>query len=131
MKTLWLSLRSHFRYLWYITRHKWFVFIECCKLGIPWRGIVHDLSKLSPFEYNAYRLNFSFDWEAYGSPMPEELKDRFDEAWLHHIHKNPHHWQYWLLREDDGGTKLIPIPDVYRREMLADWRGAGKAITDG
>lgn len=30
--------------------------------------------------------------------------------------------------EDDGGTKLLEIPDKYRREMLADWRGAGRAI---
>lgn len=37
-----------FKYLSYIIRHKWFVFIAACKLGIPWRGITHDLSKLMP-----------------------------------------------------------------------------------
>ena len=31
--------------------HKWWVFYYCCKLGIPWQGIVHDLSKFSPTEF--------------------------------------------------------------------------------
>jgi hypothetical protein len=31
------------------------------------------------------------------------------------------------LPEDEGGTKVLPMPDRYRREMLADWRGAGLA----
>jgi hypothetical protein len=25
--------------------------------------------------------------------------------------------------------KALPMPDRYRREMLADWRGAGRAIS--
>lgn len=32
-----------------------------------------------------------------------------------------------ILPEDDGGQKVLPMPDRYRREMLADWRGAGRA----
>ena len=31
------------------------------------------------------------------------------------------------LPEDEGGLKVLPMPDKYRREMLADWRGAGLA----
>ena len=34
-----------------ITRHKWVVFKLCCKVGQPWRGLVHDLSKYSPTEF--------------------------------------------------------------------------------
>ena len=30
--------------------------------------------------------------------------------------------------QDDELTKLIKIPISYRKEMLADWIGAGKAI---
>jgi len=51
------------------------------------------------------------------------LKDAFDNAWLHHIHYGPHHWEYWILRGEP-----LEMPDRYRREMLADWRGAGLAI---
>lgn len=131
---------KHWRYLKYVLRHKWYVFVECCKLGIPWRGIVHDLSKFRRSEWKAYAQYFYGDNNhgltcftissdgLSGPPWGWKIEDRFDLAWLLHQHRNPHHWQYWLLREDDGGTKCIPMPDQYVREMVADWRGAGKAI---
>ncbi len=57
--------------------------------------------------------------------------DPFDAAWLKHLHRNPHHWQHWVLREDSGGTKVLEMSDTSRREMLADWMGAGKALGFG
>ena len=78
---------------------------------------VHDMSKHGPHEYDAYDAYF------YG----ERDEDAFNRAWLHHIHKNPHHWQHWLLMNDDGKyrdpDKVIPIemPRVYALEMVADW----------
>jgi len=102
-------------------RHKWFVFLECCKLGIPWRGIVHDLSKFRPSEWVPYCGFF------YGGG-PEVWAEGFDSAWLAHQNRNPHHWQWWVLQEDDGGEKVLDMPMQYRKEMLADWVGAGKAI---
>ena len=48
---------------------------------------IHDLSKYSEEEYKAYDLYF------YGTKT-EKVKKDFDYAWLHHIHENPHHWQY-------------------------------------
>ncbi|MFR1480703.1 MAG: DUF5662 family protein [Hydrogeniiclostridium mannosilyticum] len=27
----------------------------------------------------------------------------FQRAWLLHIHRNPHHWQHWVLINDDPG----------------------------
>ena len=112
-------------YLWYIMRHKWFVMMACMKRGLVWRGLVHDLSKLLPSEFYAYAMYF------YG-PVPDpgsDTKIAFDKAWLLHQHRNPHHWQFWVLREDDGGTKLIEMPDVFVAEMVCDWIGAGMAIT--
>lgn len=35
--------------------------------------------------------------------------------------------QYELRDVDDSRITVDPMPDVYRREMLADWRGAGAA----
>ena len=35
-----------------VLTHKWYVFIYCCKLGIPWQGIKHDLSKFSWTEFS-------------------------------------------------------------------------------
>lgn len=121
---------KHLRYLNYVVRHRWFVFVECCKLGIPWRGLVHDLSKFFPSEWFPYVENF------YGRDLGEDSASwhasydrecRFDVAWLKHQHRNPHHWQHWRLSEDDGGTKLVYMPPKYVKEMLADWKGAGRA----
>ena len=125
----------YLKYLKYVIRHKWFVFVECCKAGIIWRGVVHDLSKFLPSEFFPYAEYFYGDktlekecddfryWN-----LKDEKEKPFDKAWLMHQHRNPHHWQFWLLQEDDGPRKNIPIPLKYLKEMLCDWRGAGRAI---
>lgn len=134
---------AHFRYLSYVLRHKWFVLIAGLKTGAPlWRLLIHDWSKLTPAEWGPYVRKF------YGKVESDEARRRsirivnaefghtqaeidaaFDRAWLHHQHASPHHWQHWLLREDDGGTKTLPMPEHFAREMVADWAGAGRAIT--
>jgi hypothetical protein len=57
-----------------------------------------------------------------------EFDAAYDRAWLHHQHANPHHWQHWILRFDDGGEGVLPMPEPLVREMAADWMGAGRAI---
>lgn len=47
-------IRAHLSYLKYVLRHKWFVFRECQRVGITWRGIVHDMSKFSRAEWEPY-----------------------------------------------------------------------------
>ena len=113
------------KYLRYIIRHKWFVLLACVRRGIIWRGLVHDLSKLLPSEFYPYAEYF------YGTvPNPgSDVKIAFDKAWLFHQHRNPHHWQFWILREDDGDTKIMRMSDVFVAEMVCDWIGAGRAIT--
>ena len=75
----------------------------------------HDASKYSPEEYDAYDKYF------YG-PKTVESTNNFNYAWLHHIHNNPHHWQYWILIEDDERDPvLLDIPDEYIYEMICDW----------
>lgn len=129
-------MKIHLQYLRYILRHKWYVFLECCKAGIPWRGVTHDLSKFRPSEWIPYarwfygthgvKFNGGAFWEF---DEHKECSNAFDRAWLLHQHRNPHHWQYWILRLDDGGLFYIEMPEAIRREMVADWRGAGRAIT--
>jgi hypothetical protein len=117
-----LKSNIHYKYARYIWLHKKFVFIECCKLGIPLLGIIHDLSKFKPSEWLPYAHYF------YDKVSGENEDQDFNLAWLHHQHNNLHHYQRWVLLMDDGGIEPQPMPDRYRREMLADWRGAGKAI---
>lgn len=83
-------------------------------------SIAHDDSKHSIEEYEAYDDYF------YGKEGKDEddisvIDSAFDYAWLHHIHCNSHHWQHWILFEDEGNIKTLemPVKDVY--EMIADW----------
>ena len=78
----------------------------------------HDKSKYSNEEYQAYDNYF------YGKKT-SEVNEEFNKAWLHHIHNNPHHWQHWVLLEDDPELNTnyicIEIPIKYVFEMIADW----------
>lgn len=127
-------------YLKYIIKHKWYVLVECWKLGILGRGLLHDLSKLLPSEWVSYVDYFYgnhpsrdevLDYQTYAKfnfIFKEDVKRGFDIAWLHHQKRNKHHWQYWLLTKDSGETIALRMPEKYAKEMLADWRGAGRAI---
>lgn len=120
-------MKKHWKYFKYIVRHKWFVFLECCKLGIPFRGLMHDFSKLYPSEWFPY-TNYFYGGE-YSVAGTNLHASAFNKAWLHHQNRNKHHWQYWILTGDNGTVVPLEIPMTYRKEMLADWIGAGRAIT--
>lgn len=125
------SLASHLRYARYLIRHKWFVFVECAKLGIPIQGLLHDWSKFRPTEWNPYVRYFYGEQpsprDKTGAYDPLKVGEDFDFAWLSHQHLNPHHHQHWVLRGDDGTLKALPMLHEYLLEMLADWKGAGMA----
>ena len=57
----------------------------------------------------------------------DRVAQQFDKAWLHHIHMNPHHWQHFVLSQDDGEVKCLEMPAHFAREMVSDWIGAGVA----
>lgn len=114
------------KYLIYLLRHKWFVFIECARLGIPFAGIIHDWQKFLPVEFVPYAKSFYGKWKY--NERPQWLIDSFNYAWLHHQHYGAHHWQHWILRNDDGTTHCLPMPNRYVLEMIADWWGTGRAI---
>lgn len=128
------------KYLKYIIRHKWYVFIACCQNGIIWRGIMHDLSKFSPMEFVPYMKHFygvyydCGDFETCSGKdycpyvTKQSVKHAYDIAFLHHQHNNRHHWQYWLLETDAGKQIAYEMPKNVALEMLCDWRGAGMAI---
>lgn len=81
-----------------------------CKFG-------HDQSKYDSDEYKAYDAYF------YGGNRSYQVVQDFNYAWLRHIHQNPHHWQHWVLINDDPkeGEKLMDMPYNYIIEMICDW----------
>ncbi|MCK5612491.1 hypothetical protein KAR91_62035 [Candidatus Pacearchaeota archaeon] len=131
---------KYFRYLNYVIRHRWYVFLECRKLGIIRLGLVHDWSKFRPSEFIPYARHFygkgkagiSEGRDKTGYYKPTDTGDPdFDFAWLLHQKRNRHHWQSWILPTSRKGTKLLPVPKKYVMEMLADWIGASKAQGHG
>ena len=103
-------------------------------MGLTWRGLFHDLSKFRPSEYFPYLEHFygdrsnPADKRSRRQDMRANKDTDFDLAWLKHIHRNPHHWQFWLLVEDQTGVaKTLEMPEKVVIEMVCDWIGAGRA----
>ena len=121
------------KYTDYLTRHIKYVQEYSRKFGVNEEQLAkHDASKYSKLEFVSYANYF------YGNK--EDWLDDYELAWLHHLKFNPHHWNYWVLypnTKEEGSSSLqigkklnvIEMPEMYVREMLADWMGAGKAIT--
>ena len=127
----------NWKYLKYVLTHKWHVARFCFKYGLYWRGVKHDWSKFLPSEWRPYAHYFYGDvdkeYPSESKYVRTELKDwrkiQFDRAWLKHQHRNDHHWQHHVLREDSGATKALEMTYDQKCEMIADWCGAGIAIT--
>ena len=161
---------KHWRYLVYLARHKWYVFMAGLRVGVPlWRLVVHDWSKFLPSEWFGYVDNFyapsaqdvAHEWyqremarlhrvfdrmpvdvhervkreeQERKAAITERRRAKYDRAWLKHQNRQPHHWQYWTLMEDNPPEgpdrfRALPMPEVFILEMVADWLGAGRAIT--
>ena len=103
-----------------INRHKWEVFKLSIRLGIPIRGILHDLSKFTPTEF----IESSKYYVGYKSPIQVARQERnYSAAWLHHKGRNKHHEEYWY--DFNAPIKAPVIPYKYTIEMLCDNLSAG------
>ena len=116
MSNIW----NHFKK---ICIHKFWVAYYCFKCGLYCQGIWHDMSKFSPIEF----------WESVkyyqgtSSPINACKADKgYSLAWQHHKGRNPHHYEYWTDRYDDG-TVCIAMPYKYAVELICDWIGAARA----
>lgn len=119
-------MKKLLRHLKVVHTHRRYVRRMCWKMGLFWRGVAHDLSKYSPTE-----LGIAKYYEGDRSPHAvcrDELG--YSPSWIHHYHKNKHHWQFWLDIED-WPLKVFPIkmPYKYVIEMFCDMVGASKAYS--
>ena len=107
-----------------IIRHKWYVFVFCTKIGMPIRGLMHDMSKFSPTEF----LESIKYYKGTYSPITEcKRKNGYSKAWLHHKGRNKHHPEYWFDRDAIVQTPMIPYK--YVAEMICDKLSANKVYT--
>ncbi len=107
-----------------VIKHRRAVRKNCFRAGIPWRGIVHDLSKFSPTElipgirfYQGNRSPNERERELFG----------YSKAWLHHKGRNRHHFEYWNdLNIKTRRYEPVRMPTVFAVEMFCDRVGASK-----
>ena len=72
LKKIWL----HFKL---ITKHRYIVFRLCAKVGLPFRGLLHDLSTYSPVEF----FESAKYYVGYKSPIQVAREKRqYSKAWL-------------------------------------------------
>ena len=112
-----------FKHLHLVNRHRWYVFKYSVKAGIPFRGMIHDLSKYSPTEFFESVKYF----DGHRSPIVFCKMDKgYSKAWLHHKGRNKHHLEYW---EDvfKGERIAAFIPYKYVVESICDKLAATKA----
>ena len=80
----------------------------------------------SDTKYHYWKNNIIFkDAYFYGNNRSYEVVQRYQRAWLLHIHRNPHHWQHWILIHDDMENgeleTVLEMPYDYIIEMICDW----------
>lgn len=91
-------------------------------LGVPEDQLAeHDMSKWSDEEFPDYAMQY----KGYGKPLT------FVYAKLHHIQRNPHHWEHWVIPDGyalNSGAEsgVLPMPENYALEMIADWMATGQ-----
>lgn len=74
----------------------------------------HDDTKTIPDEYDAY------DAYLFGKKT-KFTEQNYRIARLGHIHRNPHHWQHWMLIDEELGVILTEMPYEYIVEMVCNW----------
>ena len=109
-------------YLRRLLNHKRRVWQEGRKLNVPARLLlIHDWDKFVPWRFIAFAAAAEYLEAGQDKYKVEKLVPEFGKAWRSHVVNNKHHWEYY---RDDGWS--LKMPDVYRREMLADWRAMSK-----
>lgn len=107
-----------------IIKHRHKVIAHCCRVGIGWQGLWHDLSKFSPAEF----LSGAKYYQGTRSPNERERElFGYSPAWLHHKGRNKHHFEYWS--DLNPATKLyepVKMPLRYAKEMFCDRLAASK-----
>ena len=127
-------MNRFFGHLKTVLRHKKEVFRLSLKVGIPYRGFMHDMSKFAPTEFFQGVKYFT----GTKSPNEGERNEKgYSEAWIHHKGIERHHFEHWRDYDPSTGIeRAVEMPLIYLKEMFCDRVAAskvymGKNYTDG
>lgn len=116
-------IKNLFKHLRLVRIHRRNVRRMCFKMGIPIRGLLHDLSKYSWKELSICKY---YD----GTRSPHEVARRelgSSPSWMYHKAKNKHHWEFWTDNNSDAKFYAVKMPYKYMLESFCDMVGASKA----
>lgn len=117
------NLKNFFNHLRLVHTHRKYVRQMCFKMGIPIRGLLHDLSK-----YSIKELSICKYYNGKQSPHEVARKELgYSPSWMAHKAKNKHHWEYWTDNDSDANFYPVKIPYKYVIESFCDMVGASKA----
>ena len=89
------------------------------------RGIAHDRSKLTAFEFDAFvSTRPKFKLANWNTPEYKECTDAIRPAINAHYAANSHHVEHYA-----NGVNDMTLMDIC--EMLADWQAAGRRSPNG
>lgn len=80
-----------------------------------WYINAHDLSKRNKDEY------YAFDAFIFGDRSDVEKREKYRRAQLYHRHRNPHHWEFWILHTSNTKQMALDMDYPYIIEMICDW----------
>lgn len=111
-------IKNAWKHFCTITAHRWRVRSGCFRVGLYWRGLVHDLSKYSWVEFRSGARYY----QGTRSPNSRERELRgYSVAWMHHKGRNRHHFEYWTdLNLQTRSYGPVPMPRVFLVEMVMD-----------
>lgn len=119
-----MSFFGGYRHFRTITKHRHKVISHCFRVGIPWRGLMHDLSKYAPTEF----LEGARCYQGTRSPN-EKARETVghSKAWLHHQGRNRHHFEYWYdYSSATHRREPVKMPLIFVLEMFCDRVAASK-----
>lgn len=131
-------MMRYLAYIWYVLRHKWYVFRASIDLGVPLLGLMHDNSKFTPDESLPYARHF---YNHDGSKRTRKASDGFytdtpddivfDRAWLRHIQRNKHHPQHWvhIVFFECDCPRSVTMSGMYRLDVLLNDDGYARCVT--
>lgn len=117
-------IAKFFGHLHTINTHRHRVIVNCFRAGIPWRGLMHDLSKYSPTEF----FSGVKYYQGMCSPNEAERENKgYSAAWMHHKGRNRHHFEYWVDYNPQSRTQQpVRMPVIFVAEMFCDRVAASK-----
>lgn len=112
VKDAWIEIQKQFynhpfvtdKYInWYITK--------LCN--------THDDSKLLEEEFEPYRKYF---YPTVEDTDKDVIQKDYDNAWILHYSRNPHHWEYWVDFDKNKERECLKfIREAYCVERVCDW----------